>query len=128
MPFGPIKTALAVVGASIVSYYTISPAAKAVFGNNDGEGDGKKGEENYDDKNKQPPQGVNVTKVKAVRVDGAVSGDDPVVVPGKNKDVEGVASGDGQTEDNEQEESGDSGGAADNSQAEARAEEGEGDQ
>ena len=37
MPFGPIKTALAVVGASIVSYYTISPAAKAVFGNNDGE-------------------------------------------------------------------------------------------
>ena len=40
MPFGPIKTALAVVGASIVSYYSISPAAKAVFGKNDDEGDG----------------------------------------------------------------------------------------
>ena len=34
MPFGPIKTTLAVVGASIVSYYSISPAAKAVFRKN----------------------------------------------------------------------------------------------
>jgi hypothetical protein len=79
MPFGPIKTTLAFVGASIVSYYTISPAAKAVFGNND-------------DK-KKPLKDVKVTPVKAVK---AVSGGgDPAVGPGENKDVEGVASGGG---------------------------------
>ena len=43
MPFGPIKTTLAVVGASIFSYYSISPAAKALFRKNDGEGDGNGG-------------------------------------------------------------------------------------
>ena len=108
MPFGPIKTTLAVVGASIFSYYTISPAAKALFGKNDGEGGGGDGAAVDHGKNKD-----NEEDNGDGNDDGAASGA-----------ASGAANGDGRAEDNEQEESG----AADNSQAEARAEEGEGDQ
>ena len=77
MPFGPIKTTLAVVGASIVSYYTISPAAKAVFRKND---------------NKNDDDGDG-----AANGDGAASGvgkDDGVaIVDGGNGNDDGAASG-----------------------------------
>ena len=82
MPFGPIKTTLAVVGASIVSYYSISPAAKAVFGKN------KDNEEDDDDGAGSSGGNGDGNDDGAASVGGSGDGND-------DGNDDGAASGDG---------------------------------